>query len=205
MPKTDLTIIIINYNTKVITYNCLKSVVTSLELHNSLVKTSKSTSERPLEVEIIVLDNNSTDGSKRMLEKFQTLLQNDEHIFLHLIFSHENLGFGAGNNRAVESAIGETILLLNSDIVVIGDAIPKLYKQFIQKPQRFDIAGATLRNKDMSLQPSACRFYTLFNTFVALFLKGDSWGFTRTSPRKITKVDWIYGACMMMKRKTLNP
>lgn len=177
----ELSIIIISYNTKAITKRCLETVMASLK------------TDPVLKAEIIVLDNNSTDGSVEMLKSFAGI---------ECIFSKENLGFGKGNNEAVKHAKGEYLLFLNSDTEALDDAIPQLLAQF--KESTFDFAGARLLNKDRSIQLSVGRFYTLPISFLALFLFADRWHGTRYSPSRIQKVDWVSGACFITHAQTYS-
>lgn len=184
LSKVDLSIVIISYNTKTITKNCLKSVFQSL----------KNTS---INYEIIVIDNSSTDESKTMLKEFNRLNSGKSHIILN----SENVGFAKANNQGVKQAKGEYILFLNSDIIVQNDAIISLFDYFRQHDHFINFLGGKLLNKDLSPQPSAGPFYTLPVAFAALFLKGDYWGLTRYSPNKIKEVDWVSGACIMTKKE----
>ena len=93
----DVSVIIVNYNTKVLTFNCLSSVF-------EMVK--------DIQFEVIVSDNGSTDGSIEMIkENFPQVI---------LIENGENLGFGAANNRALKIAKGKYIFYLNSDTVLLN-------------------------------------------------------------------------------------
>jgi len=179
----DLSIIIINYNTKNITLDCLESVKKSLK-YDPLIK-----------YEIILYDNASHDGSKAFFQNYPGI---------NYIYSKENIGFGRGNNEAVKNARGKTILLLNSDIVVLEDAIPKMFKYYEKNFSKREFLGAKLLNKDKSPQPSAAPFYTLPVVFGALFLGGDYWGLTRYSPNNNIAVDWVAGACIMTKKEFYN-
>ena len=92
---TKISIIVVNYNVQFFLENCL----------NSVLKASKN-----IETEVIVVDNNSVDGSLEMLkEKFPQV---------QLIANKENLGFSKANNQAIKIAKGEYVLLLNPDTVV---------------------------------------------------------------------------------------
>lgn len=183
MEKIDLSIVIISYNTKKLTQNCLESSLKSLK-------------NAPFSYEIVIVDNASKDGSVEMLQKYQIKLKDR----LRLIISNENIGFGKGNNLGVKHAKGDYILFLNSDIVVLDDAIIKLFKFYTEHEEKYQFLGGKLLNKDMSDQPSACRFFTLPVVFGTLFLRGDYWGLTRFSPRTIKQVDWISGACILTKK-----
>ena len=179
----ELSIIIISYNTKDITQHCLDTVLQSLK------------DDPKMQVEIIVLDNASTDGSKEMLLNYEKKLNNHHSIHLCFYPSTINLGFGPGNNEAVKHARGRYLLFLNSDTEALDNAIPQLLTLY--KQHNFDFAGAKLLNKDLTPQPSASRFYSLPVAFAALFLFADKWHFTRFSPSHIKKVDWLSGACFI--------
>lgn len=183
--SVDLSIIIISFNTKETTLNCLHSVV-------KLLKGS------PIKYEILVIDNASTDGSK---EKISLLRQDyGGQVNLKIIQNFKNLGFAKANNQAVKIASGTHILLLNSDTIVLDSAITRMYNFFVQNPH-IHFLGPKLFNKDMTPQASSAPFYTLPVVFAALFLKGDYWGASRSSPDKTIKTDWVSGACIMTKKK----
>ncbi len=179
----DLSIVIVNFNTKNITKKCLDTVFESFK-NNSNIK-----------FEVIVFDNGSNDGSKTLLKKYPEI---------KFIDNHKNIGFGKGNNEAVKYAKGKILLLLNSDTEVIDDAISKMYKYYTENFTGNEFLGAKLLNSDMTDQPSAAPFYSLPIVFGALFLRGDYWGLTRYSPNKIKNVDWVSGACIMTKKDFFN-
>lgn len=184
--KPILSIIIITYNTLQITKNCLESVYASLE--NS-----------PYPFEVIVVDNVSTDGSIDMLKRYEKQYSN-----FTLIQNRENVGFARANNQAVKQAKGEYLLLLNSDTVVINRAIEQLLEYTIQNKDTAHFVGGKLLNEDQSPQASCGPFYTLPVIFAALFLRGDYWGLTRSSPDQTTEVDWVSGACILTKKEYFN-
>ncbi len=104
---TDISIIVISYNTKDITKKCLQTLLTSLE------KTLEVSSE------IIVVDNGSMDGSTEMLKKIKEKCKKIESkIKIKLLESNENLGFARANNMALSIALGKYILFLNSDAII---------------------------------------------------------------------------------------
>lgn len=178
MVPTDLTIIIPSYNTKKLLERCLISVFLSLE-------------RSKLKVAVVVIDNNSSDGSQELLrEKFPKV---------HAILKNENLGYGKANNEAIQQGTG-TILLLNSDCVVHEKAIETLY--FFIKNHPHSFVGGRLLNEDLTIQKSCGPFYTLPIVFCMLFLKGDQLGITRVSPNMETKADWVSGACLMGEKSS---
>ncbi|MBW7960117.1 glycosyltransferase family 2 protein [Patescibacteria group bacterium] len=183
MAKTDLSIVIVSFNTNAITRNCIDSINRSLQ--NTKIK-----------YEIIVVDNDSHDGSKEMLEKMSKKRSNN------LIYyqTNDNLGFGKGNNYGVKRSRGKYTLLINSDTIVLNRAIEKLYYFYTKNEKTIHFLGGKLLNKDLTPQPSACRFFSLPVVFAVLLLKADYWGLTRSSPNVFKKVDWISGAYILTKK-----
>lgn len=95
-----LSIIILSWNTKELLRDCLNSI------------------KNESNIEIIVVDNASSDGSVEMVK--------NNYPEVKLIVNHKNLGFAAGNNLGIKAAIGEKIMLLNSDTKAEKGAIEKL-------------------------------------------------------------------------------
>lgn len=192
MAHLDLSIIMVSFNTREITKNCLESIYSSL-------KNSK------LKVEIIVVDNGSNDGTQKLLETQNSKLKTrSQKLELKTLLNQNNLGFGKANNQGVKNASAEYILFLNSDTLVLDDAIEKLYKFYQRNENTINFLGGKLLNKDKSPQPSCGPFYTLPVVFAALFLRGDYYSLTRYSPSKLKEVDWISGACILTKKKCLS-
>ena len=105
MSNPELSIVILNYNTKDLLEGCLKS----------LRRVTKEAN-----FEILVVDNGSDDGSVKFIENFRFQLPN-----LKLIKNYENLGFAAGNNKAKRYCKGKYVLFLNSDTIVNKNTIKK--------------------------------------------------------------------------------
>lgn len=174
----DISVIIVSYNTKKLTEECLVSTIRSLK-------------HADLSYEIIVVDNVSTDGTRDMLKKkFPKVIT---------ILNSKNVGFGRGNNQGIRKANGKYILLLNSDTIVLNNAIGKLVSYGKQHPNAF--IGPKLLNLDRSPQSSCGPFFSLPVVFAALFLKGDYIGLTRWSPNRARRVDWVSGACILAPKK----
>lgn len=174
----DLSIVIVSFNTKKLLDDCLASVGRSLK-------------ETQLSYEVIVVDNVSTDGTREMLKKKYTWVQT--------IFNSENVGFGRANNQGMKKAVGEYIFLLNSDTIILNNAIAKLLSFAKQHPKTF--VGPKLLNLDRSVQTSCGPFFSLPVVFAALFLRGDRIGLTRWSPNRTRGVDWVSGAALMGPKK----
>lgn len=112
-----VSVVILSWNTKPLLRDCLKSI-------------------KQKEVfEIIVVDNNSTDGSQEMVKK--------EFPKVKLIENKRNLGFAMGNNQGIRVASGDLIMLLNSDTVVEKGAIPQLVA-FYQRQKNKNLAFSPL-------------------------------------------------------------
>lgn len=170
----DLSIIIPNYNTKKLLDRCLESIYTSLG-------TSK------ISFEIIVIDNSSKDASVKLL--------NTKYPRTVTVLNKKNLGYGKANNQGIRKAKGNYVLLLNTDVKVLDNAISKLLN-FI-KLHEHAFVGGKLHNEDHSVQSSSGPMYTLPIIFLMLFLKGDTFKVTRFSPNVTRQVDWVSGACLM--------
>lgn len=176
-----LSIVILSYNTKDLTIACLKSI--DSQYKQELEKK---------ELEIIVVDNNSSDGSASAINKLQLSINN-----LRLIENKENLGFARGCNIGAKTAKGKYILFLNSDTQVLDKGFLSM-TSFLDKNESVAILGGKLENNDGSVQRSCGKFYSLFN-LVIMLLGFERFGFLRSSPGKIQKVDWVSGACMMVR------
>lgn len=98
----DVSVILVNYNTKDLTLSCIESIIEMT---------------KGIEYEIILVDNASTDGSK-------ALFSSDERIVY--LYQEENLGFGKANNLGMSIAKGKYFFLLNSDTILINNAIKEL-------------------------------------------------------------------------------
>ena len=200
MNKINLSIIIISYNTKDITKQCIISIYKSLNVETLRRGVSINN------IEIIVVDNASTDGSVEMLQQVQSSkckVQNYSPKF-KVIYNKENVGFAKANNIGVKQAQEKYILFLNSDIIVLDDAINKLFEFYRQNENQVHFLGGKLLNKNLSPQPSCGPFYSLPVIFGALFLRGDYWGLTRYSPNNSKMVDWVSGACILTKKDYFN-
>ena len=123
----DVSVIIVNYNTCEITKNCLKSVF------------EQTTG---IEFEVIVSDNGSKDGSIEMIRTdFPQVI---------LIANNANLGFGTANNRALVVAKGKYIFYLNSDTLLLNNAVKIFFDYWENAPEKETLGalGANLLDMD---------------------------------------------------------
>ena len=131
----QISVVIVSYNTKELTLNCI----------NSVLKNNSG-----LETELVIIDNNSTDGSVQALRK----LKADR---LKTIENSENLGFAKAVNQGIKASSGEYILLLNSDCKLTTGILKKLF-DFAQKTSDAGIVGVKLLNPEGGVQPSCYYF-----------------------------------------------
>lgn len=101
----DLSILIVSYNTKETTKQCLERLINELK-QNERVRS-----------EIIVIDNRSKDGSVEAMKSYKLKIKN-HHVKFKIIESKENIGFGRANNEGLAIAEGKYILFLNSDVFI---------------------------------------------------------------------------------------
>lgn len=183
--KTDLSIIIVNWNGQEITRQCLKSIYERTKNIN---------------FEVIVVDNASADSSCQMIR--------DEYPQVNLICNTENRGFAAANNQGINASKGDFILLLNNDTIILENAVEKTLQIAKLNPQAATISCKVL-NPDYTLQSSCFMFPSLLNLSLAamhldsFFPKHKFFGRERyagTDWNEITEVDVIAG-CFMLVRK----
>jgi len=201
--KPVISIIIINYNTKELLWQCINSILQNDKRLTFSPNISNFKNEAYIPAEIIIIDNGSTDGSVKMINHQLSTITH-RPLAIKLIKNQTNLGFGKANNRGMQVAKGEYILLLNSDTEVKEGAISQTLLWFSSHPE-FDIIGCKLINPDGCIQPSAGKFPTLINVCRMLFfdriIKKRQVMF---SPKKITKVDWIMGAFMLLRKEVFR-
>ena len=143
----QVSIIIVNYNTKELLYNCLKSIY-------------KYTKD--IDFEIIVSDNGSTDNSISMLKT--------EFPQVVIVDNGKNLGFGAGNNKGLEIAKGKYIFYLNSDTLILNNAVKIFYDYFEANDNgKLGALGANLLNANNQVIHSYESFPGLKTAFKELF------------------------------------
>ncbi len=179
----DLSIIIVNWNTRQLLADCLISILKTIN---------------GLKFEIIVVDNGSTDGSQAMLgEQFPQV---------QLFQNRENLGFARANNQALAIAQGRYFLLLNSDALATNGAIQALVELADNRPHA-GITGAQLLNPDGTCQASHTPCPGLRQEFLILSGLGrliyGRWYPSRgpEEARGPQQVNYIEGACMLVRRE----
>jgi len=190
----DVSIIIVNYNTKQLLADCL----------NSIYEQTKEIS-----FEVIVSDNGSKDGSIEMLKTdFPQVI---------LIENNANLGFGAANNRGLAIAKGKYIFYLNSDTILLNNAVKCFFDYWENSPEKDSIGalGANLLNINNETIHSGGSFpdyksdisglihniygFTKQFIFHSLFRKSLPEYQNTKSERIIGSVDYITGADLFLE------
>ncbi|HSI32434.1 MAG TPA: glycosyltransferase family 2 protein [Tepidisphaeraceae bacterium] len=182
-----VSVVIVSYNTRQMTLDCLRALRADLG---------------DLPAEVFVVDNASTDDSPAAVAA--------EDPAVRVIANPANVGFGAANNQAMRLARGQFILLLNSDAFPRPGATAALVDYLAAHPG-VGVVGPKLLNADGSTQQSCYRFPT----------PGQCWrenlwlgGLLRRHPRlgdyrywahdAERDVDWIVGACMLLRREVFE-
>jgi len=186
--QIDASIVIVSFNTREILRECLESVVRE---------------SAGLRVEILVVDNASSDGSPEMVEQ--------EFPQARILRSEVNLGFGAANNVALREARGRYFVLLNSDAFFQPQSLERAIRHMDTTPG-CGLAGGRLIGRDGSWQPSSRSFHSILNDFIVLtglayrFPKSRLFGrFDRTwaDQDKAAPVDWVPGAFSIIRPSAL--
>lgn len=186
---TDISVVILSWNDQRYLEECLQSL-------------TNCTKSRV--VEIIVVDNASTDGSPEMVES--------KFPMFKLIRNGQNLGFPKGNNIGIHAATGKYIFLLNSDIKVLDGCFDALADYLDVHPD-IGMIGPKILNGDMTHQSSCRRFPTLWNNFCMLgglsrifkrskFFSGEHMFYFEGD--RLMDVDVLVGCFWAVRRKALE-
>ncbi len=129
----DISIIIVNYNVKEYIFNLIHSI-----------KKAKGR----LEIEIFIVDNASTDGSRELIpSRFPEV---------NYTYNDKNVGFGKANNQAIKQARGEYTLLINPDTIVSEDTLTKMF-EYMNENSNVAAAGCKILNPDGTFAPESRR------------------------------------------------
>lgn len=179
----DLSIVIVNYNSRGKLLACLDSIY-----RNKAVG---------LSYELIIVDNASNDDLSDLPRSYNNL---------RLIVSAKNLGMGGGNNLGIAAASGNYILVLNPDTLVREQAIKIMFDYLVKNPM-VGLVGPKLLYPDGSRQDSCSRFPNIFmpvlrRTFLGKIFRESCAKFTMNDfdHDSIRSVDWLMGSCLMFKK-----
>lgn len=185
----DVSIIIVSWNTRDILRNCLASVFRNVS---------------GLSCEVIVIDNNSSDGSVIMVK--------NEFNKVILINNTQNKGFAAANNQGIRIAKGRYMLLLNSDTIVLYDVISRTI-QFADSEPQAAVVGCQIRNFDGTIQRSCFMFPSILNMLLSstylykIFPRSKYLGremMTWWDHADCREVDVITGCFMLVRRESIE-
>ncbi len=182
----DLSIIIINYNTNQYTLQCIRSIYEQT---------------KNIEFEIIVIDNNSQKESANQILK--------EYPSIKLIKNSENIGFGRANNQGIAMAKGRYILLLNSDTIILENALEKCIRFMdsdFARDNNIGLVGCRLLNEDLSQQNSVfakgslLSYFFHSNPFINKFIRPNK----NLSLNKSQFVSGVSGAFMLFRKEVFK-
>lgn len=185
----DVTVLIVNYNVREFLEQALLSVMRS--------------SDR-LEVEVIVVDNNSVDGSQELVHR--------AFPEVRLIANDRNAGFGAANNVGFAEAKGRYLMILNPDTIIQEDTLATLV-DFMDAHPEAGAAGCKILNPDGTFARESRRAFptpaTAFYRMIGLsrLLPGSRrfgrYNLSYLSPEEVCEVDALSGSCMILRREAL--
>ncbi len=185
----DISIVIISWKMKELLQSCLNSI-------------SKFTSG--VKLEIIVIDNNSLDGTLEMIQK--------EHPEIILIKNKINRGVAPARNQGIAISKGKYVLILDADVELIENSILKLY-DFMESNPDCGIVGSKLVSTERQLQFSCKRFPNLLSF---IFRRLEQFDLIRNSKtlryhtmqdwdhKDIKEVDYLIGACQFIRTEVIE-
>ncbi|GLC87875.1 glycosyltransferase family 2 protein [Lysinibacillus piscis] len=186
----DLSIVIVNYNTKKLTSDCIQSVIDS---------------KMDFLYEIFVVDNASSDGSVEVLQR--------DFPDVHVIANTENVGFSKANNQAIKVSSGRYVLLLNSDTIVQKNTLSTI-KEYMEQHQMVGAAGCEVNLPDGSLDKACHRgFPTPEASFYYMMglakrypesPKYNSYHQSYMNMQEIHDIDCLVGAFVMVRREAIE-
>lgn len=181
----DVSIIIVNYNTLKLTSECIDSIIRQT---------------KGVTYEIILVDNHSTDGSR---EYFLS----DSRI--RYIYNKENIGFGAANNIGFKASCGNFLFLLNSDTILLNNAVLEFFVCMNQLPFEVGCLGTMLVDVNGWPSLSYGKFPTA-NSSLRHLVFGEVFGIDghdeqyfnyAGTPVEVLDVEYITGADIFVRRE----
>ena len=185
----DLSIIIVNWNSKHFLDKCIKSILATATGFN---------------FEIIVIDSGSFDGCGEMLRQ--------RYPQVRFLQNNQNLGFAKANNEAFRKSTGRYLLFLNPDTEVKREAVRELLHELEVLPDAGAV-GAKLLNTDKTIQTSCIRSFPDIQNQILdseilrnCFPRSRLWGMAPlfAQSEKPIKVDAVSGACLMIKKSVFE-
>lgn len=176
----ELSVIITNYNCKDFLGDCLSSISENLSSPN---------------VEVIAVDNSSSDGSPEFIR--------ENFPWVKLIRNHKNLGYARANNQGIWEAEGKFILLLNPDTVVLPDAI-EILKSEMKLDPKTGAAGPALLSGENRFQVSFGKGISFCREVLQKSLLNPYFRRKLKEMQKKREVAWLSGACILTRKRVLE-
>lgn len=190
----DVSVIIVNYNTKELLKNCIYSIL------NCSVE---------IQYEIIIIDNASTDGSQKIIT--------EEFPQIKFILNIENVGFGKANNQGAKIATGKYLFFLNPDCILLNNALLNFFEfmEINNRSGNIGAVGGILLNEEKGINSSYQKFPKMVTTIFSIL----TYHFNKTLKHKIKQteiknypvvdspyfeVDFIVGADLFMSSKVFD-
>jgi len=180
----DISIIVVNWNTKYLLIECL----------DSIFQTIKS-----IDFEVWVVDNGSTDGSIEAIR--------NRYRDINILKNRVNCGFAAANNRALKQIKGSYALLLNTDARLTDGAAEHLFN-FMETTPEAGMACGQLLNPDGSRQNSFANFPSvislLSNETILRTLFPNRFPSKRKQYTSPVEIESCIGACMIVRKRAMD-
>jgi len=178
--KAELSVILVSYNDRLRLERCLSSL---------------EEEARNLGAKVIVVDNNSTDGSEELVRA--------SFPWVELITSSENLGYARANNRGIRESRGKFILFLNPDTVLPRGALTELLTGLEARPEAGAI-GPALVHEDQSFQISFGRKVSFLSELIQKSVRNPYYKARLKAAARAWEVGWLSGACLLLRRPALE-
>ena len=175
----ELSVILVSYNDWIHLEKCLQSMKTFPEEN----------------LEIIVVDNNSSDGSPDLIK--------NRFPYVKLLCAEENLGFARASNLGISASSGEYVLFLNSDTIVNAQAITILLNEMKRNPS-MGAVGPALLSGQKNYQVSFGKRVDFFCEFIQKGFLNFYYAKKLRSDKKVREVGWLSAACLLVRRKALE-
>ena len=179
----QVSVVIVSYNVCGFVLDAIKSVYTYLKYP----------------VQIILVDNKSTDGTVQEVKK--------QYPDVEVVANTDNRGFSAANNQAFALCKGDIIMMLNPDAAFINESINLIIEELVKQSEKDVLIGPRIVNPDLSYQASCWKFPSpIQHLLELLFLNKliDTTSYHANDCKQQTRVDFLSGACIVFSKKTLN-
>ncbi|UCC38298.1 MAG: glycosyltransferase family 2 protein [Candidatus Aminicenantes bacterium] len=176
----ELSIIIVSFNDKSHLEECLSSIEENAQ---------------DMDLEILIADNNSLDGSQEFIKQ--------NYPKIKLIANEENVGFAVALNRGIRESKGEFFLFLNTDAVIYPNALSLLLEELKINPRLGAIGPALLRGEN-AYQVSFGMRVSFISQIVQKHFLNPFYKLKLKSIQKRNEVGWLSAACFMTRREVLE-